>query len=78
MSCAGIKTYNPVGQARILQFIIQLFTKLEQLTQIQWTKIKKEVPIDKFVVDAEIVYFMNGWIPITRLVAFLLDVSLCR
>ena len=47
--CTGIKTHG----WELAEFVIQLFAKAGELSQIEWSKIEEKVPVDEFIVDAK-------------------------
>jgi len=52
-SLGGIRARVETDGGELAEFVIELFAKARQLTEIQGSEIKKKVPVDEFVVDAK-------------------------
>lgn len=58
-----IKVDHFTLQTLVREFAVKKSTKSICLTEIQWAKIKKEIPIHKFVVNAKEVFVgMSRWV----------------
>lgn len=55
-SLVGAKANDMIRKVLALQLLVEFVTKSIELSQVEWTKVQKEVPVDQLRVDTEEMY----------------------